>query len=223
LARFFEAGALDFARASEEYERALALAPGDARVLRESSLFAAMMGRTDTSVAAARRAVMLDPLSRAAYEMLGLVLFFARQSDQATGAFQHSLALDPHYPGSPALLGLAYYTLGKFQRARESCETQPDNWEAQECLALAYQKLGRQADAEAMLAKFKAAMGDGSAYEYAEISAQWGNSDGALGWLETALRLRDPGLAQLKVNPLFDPLRQEPRFQVIERALKFPN
>ena len=58
---------------------------------------------------------------------------------------------------------------------------------------------------------------------YAEIEAQWGNSDGALGWLEAARRLRDPGLVELKVNPLFDPLRQEPRFQAIERELKFPN
>src|SRR4029077_19460017 len=74
---------------------------------------------------------------------------------------------DPDFPGSPALLGLAYYTLGKFQSARESCESQPDDWEAQECLALAYQKLGRHADAEAMFAKLKAAMGDGWAWNYA--------------------------------------------------------
>ena len=37
------------------------------------------------------------------------------------------------------------------------------------------------------------------------------------------MRLRDPGLANLKLDPLIDPLRQEPRFQAIERALKFPD
>jgi len=36
------------------------------------------------------------------------------------------------------------------------------------------------------------------------------------------MRLRDPDLRQLK-NPLLDPLRNEPRFQAIERALRFPN
>jgi hypothetical protein len=41
--------------------------------------------------------------------------------------------------------------------------------------------------------------------------------------LETALRLRDPGLAWLKVDPLLDPLRREPRFQAVERALRFPD
>jgi hypothetical protein len=74
-----------------------------------------------------------------------------------------------------------------------------------------------------MLAKIRAATGDGSAYNYAEISAQWGNSNQALGWLETALKLRDSGLADLKVNPLLDSLRKEPRYQAIERALKFPD
>ena len=44
----------------------------------------------------------------------------------------------------------------------------------------------------------------------------------ALEWLETALRLRDPGLELLKTDPLLDPLRKEPRFQAIERELKFP-
>jgi hypothetical protein len=37
------------------------------------------------------------------------------------------------------------------------------------------------------------------------------------------LRLRDTGLAILRIDPLLDPIRQEPRFQAIERQLKFPN
>jgi TolB-like protein/Tfp pilus assembly protein PilF len=223
LAAFFQMGALDFAHASEEYEGALALAPGDARVLRDSSWFAAMMGRADRSVAAARRAVMLDPLDWRSYNRLGLALFYARQYDEAIAAFQHNLALDPDNPNASALLGFAHYNLGKFDSAREACETKPDNWEDQECLALTFRKLGRDVDAEAMLAKIRAATGDGSAYNYAEISAQWGNSNQALGWLETALKLRDSGLADLKVDPLLDPLRKEPRYQAIERALKFPD
>ena len=88
---------------------------------------------------------------------------------------------------------------------------------------LFYHKLGRHADAEAELAKLKAANGDTAAYLYATIYAQWGHRAKALEWLETALRLRDPGLVQLKADPLLDPLRQEPRFQAIERELKFPS
>jgi tetratricopeptide (TPR) repeat protein len=120
--------------------------------------------------------------------------------------------------------GFAYYVLGDFERARALCENRPDDWGYQFCLAMTYDKLGRHADAESMLAKMRAAaVGDAAAYQYATIYAQWGNRAKALEWLETAWRLRDPGLENLKTDPLLDPLRQEPRFQAIERELKFPD
>ncbi|HXQ31647.1 MAG TPA: hypothetical protein VN790_06750 [Steroidobacteraceae bacterium] len=87
---------------------------------------------------------------------------------------------------------------------------------------MAYDKLGRHADAEAVLAKLTAFFGDAPAYQDAEIYAQWGNRTKALEWLEKALQVRDPGLAMLRVDPFVDPLRNEPRFQAIERELKFP-
>jgi len=47
--------------------------------------------------------------------------------------------------------------------------------------------------------------------------------DKALKWAGPAvLQLRDPGLEHLETDPLLDPLRKQPRFQAIERALKFP-
>jgi len=58
---------------------------------------------------------------------------------------------------------------------------------------------------------------------YSEVYAQWGNVAQALDSLETAERLQDGGLAFLKTDPLLDPLRKEPRFQAIERELKFPD
>jgi hypothetical protein len=91
------------------------------------------------------------------------------------------------------------------------------------CLALVYRKLGRQADAEAMLEKFRTSVGDDSAYDFASIYAQWGDTLQALHWLEIALRQRDPGLSGLRADPELDPLRKEPRFQAIERELKFPD
>jgi hypothetical protein len=65
--------------------------------------------------------------------------------------------------------------------------------------------------------------GDTFAYQFAEIYAQWGNQGKALEWLDTAMRLRDAGLLFLRTDPLMDPLRKEPRFQAIERELKFPD
>jgi hypothetical protein len=90
-------------------------------------------------------------------------------------------------------------------------------------LAVSYDKLGRRADAEGVLSKLKATLGDASAYQYATIYAQWGDRAKAFEWLETATRLRDPGLSYLKTDPLMDPLRKEPRFQAVMRELKFPD
>ena len=55
------------------------------------------------------------------------------------------------------------------------------------------------------------------------IYAQWGDTTHALGWLDTAMRHRDPYLLRVRQGQLLDPLRNVPRFQAIQRELKFPN
>ena len=218
-----ELGTLDFTQANDAYKRALALAPGNAEVLRLNAKFAAYMGQFDAGVAAARRAVVLDPLARASHSVLGRTLYVAHRYQEAVAALAEVLSLDPEYKDTYAHRGFAYYGLGDLQSARASCETHPDYWGNQYCLAVTYHRLGRHADAEAELAKMKAVVGDTASYQYATIYAQWGDRDRALEWLETALRVRDPGLELLKTDALLDPLRKEPRFQAIERELKFPN
>jgi tetratricopeptide (TPR) repeat protein len=214
--------ALDFAQASAAYERALTLGPGNAAVLRHSGFFAVPMGHFDAGLAALRRAVVLDPLARQVHSGLGQSLYLARRYEEAVAAFADVISLEPDYKGTYGRRGLAYYGLGDLERARSSCETKPDFWVSQQCLAVIYDKLGRHGDAEAVLARLKASLDDGAAYQYATIYAQWGNRPKALEWLETALRLRDTGLEILKTDPLLDPLRKEPRFQAIERELRFP-
>jgi TolB-like protein len=220
---FISQETLNFTQASEAYERALALAPGNAQVLRLNGSFAVFMGHFDAGVAATGRAVVLDPLARESHFLLGRALYFARRYEEAVAALAEVISLDPDFKPTYGYRGLAYYGLGDLQSARTSCETKPDFWFTQQCLSVIYDKLGRHADAEAVLAKMKAANGDTPAYQYATIYAQGGNRAKALEWLETALRLRDPGLKELKTDPLMDPLRKEPRFQAIERELKFPD
>ena len=215
---------LDFAGASEEYDRAMALAPGNARVLRDYGNFAVLMGRTDAGIAAVRRATVLDPLNAWSYSDLSAALWMARRYDEALAAYQDSLALRPTDPHWLADGSMFYYALGDFEKMRTVCEgvEQADIQNYQDCLALAYHKLGRPTDAASALARFKALEDDAGAYGYAQIYAQWGDTKEALKWLETALRLRDRQLVSLKTNPLLDPLRKESRFQAVMRELKFP-
>ncbi len=166
---------------------------------------------------------MLDPLARASHTARARALYIARRYEEAVAAFAEVISLEPGFTDTYGERGFAFYGLGDLQSARASCETKPEYWASQQCLAVIYDRLGRHADAEAEVAKMKAASGDAAAYQYATIYAQWGNVPKALEWLETAMRLRDPGLVSLKTDPLLDPLRKEPRFRAIERALKFPS
>jgi TolB-like protein/Flp pilus assembly protein TadD len=213
---------LDFARAKEAYDRAKALAPGNAEVLLATSTFDGFMGDFETAISAARRAVVLDPLDRRSHSILGRTLYAARQFAEAATAHAEAIRVNPEYKAAYGERGLAFYGLGELERARASCETKRDDEDSQVCLAVVYNRLGRRADAEAELARLRAARSDGGAYDYATIYAQWGDRRQALEWLDTAMRLRDPNLESLKTDPLMDPLRQEPRFQAVMRELKFP-
>jgi len=214
---------LDFVQASEAYERARALAPGNAQVLRVSGLFAVFMGHIDLGLTVLRRAVVLDPLNPRSRNLLSQGLLYSRRYQEAAAAATEAISLDSDYQAAYGNRGLAHYGLGDLERARASCEAKPDDWVNQQCLAVTYDKLGRHAEAEAVLTKLKVSRGDAVAYQYASIYAQWGDTAKALEWLDTAIRLRDPGLEYLKTDPLIDPLRKEPRFQAIERELRFPN
>jgi hypothetical protein len=57
----------------------------------------------------------------------------------------------------------------------------------------------------------------------AGIYAQWGDRQRALDWLEKALRSRDSGPEIIRIDPLMDPLRNEPRFRAVVQALRFPD
>ena len=221
LARFFDT-TLDFAQATEAYDRARALAPGSAEVLGLSGRFAVYMGRFEAGLTALSRGVTLDPLNPRSHIGLSRALVFSGRYAEAVSAATDAISLDSEAQIAYGLRGLAYYGLGDLERARASCEAKPDFWITQWCLAVTYERLGRHAEADAVLAKYKAERGDDDAHEYATIYAQWGDMPKALEWLETATRLRDPGLVSLKTDPLMDPLRKEPRFQAVMRQLKFP-
>lgn len=223
LGEVYEYGYLDFPHAALEYARAVELSPGNARVLRAFAEFAGNMGDFDKAISAARRNVALDPFNVPGHRALGEVLTDARQYTEAVAEFDEAIRLAPDRASEVyQKRGRALYLLGKYEAAAASCEAEPDRYEAQSCLPLIYEKLGRHAEAESMLATAVAEQGDFSAYQFMEINAQWGNISKALEWLDVAVRVQDPGLEYLKIDPLLDPLRSQARFRAVERALRFP-
>ncbi len=219
-----DAGFQDYAAAAAEHERALALSPGNSRVLLISARFLAEIGRAQAAVAHAQRAVVLDPLNAGAYRLLGLVLLYTHDYAAAIAAYDRALTINPQAVQAAANRGLALAALDRLEAARQSCAMPPLDWLSRVCLAVVLHRLGLAAEAQAQLAALKASAEDefDLAYQYAQIYAQWGDAAQALAWLETAYRVRDPGLLQLRVDPLMDPLRADPRFRTILANMKFP-
>ncbi|MBV8306450.1 MAG: TIR domain-containing protein [Gammaproteobacteria bacterium] len=213
---------LDFTAATSEYERAVALAPGNARVLRDYGFFTVSMGKTEPGLAAARRAVRLDPLNFNSHFWLGNSLTAARRYHEAIRAFSDARTLAPNDTWNNGWLGVAYYLSGNLPDALKTCERAADIPELL-CAAITYDRLGQREDAEGALVKLRASQGEEGAVSYSWIYAQWGNRNRALDYLEAAVRRRNPWLQFIKTYPLADPLREEPRFQAVVRELKFPD
>ena len=221
LGTFF-ISSLDIEHANDQFSRALTLAPGNVAALRSYGDFVSYLGRGDAGIAEIRRAVVLDPLNVNTYLTLGSALRRMRRYDESLAAYREAQTLDPGRLNAHTF-GLTYYMLGNFERARSECEPKRDTWRGQLCLALVYEKLGRHSDAEAMFGKVRSRFADAGAMGYAAVYAQWGDIAQALKWLDTALRLRDTDLLEMKTDALMDPLRQEPRFQAVMRELRFPD
>ena len=217
---------LDFGCAVSEFDRALALAPGSARVQSSFARFASLLGHREAAQTAARRAVRLDPQNYYSHTRLAEVLVDARLFDEAIAVAQEAKALDPERLAAEEIVAQSYLALGRNDLARRTCESPTtaiaDDWRHW-CLALAYHALRMQAEAQAELQKLHAlGWGDARAVSYANLYSQWGDTRGALDWLATAERTRAWPLAFLKATWLLDPIRNEPEFKALERRLNFP-
>ena len=179
LAQMLAYALFDFKRALPEFEKALALEPGSARVQSAIAGFYSQLDRSERAISAARRAVSLDPQNVRTHIQLGIVLLDARQYDESLLALQHSEVLSPKSRYAELWIIDALLASGQVQSARERCESRSaplDEDNRHECLALVYHAMGQQTRAERELAQMKALDGDKSALTYASIYAQWENS-----------------------------------------------
>ncbi len=108
---------------------------------------------------------------------------------------------------------------------RKARELDPSSAHAAADLGYALARAGRTAEARAVLRELEALARERrvSAYDFAVVHAGLGETEAAVTWLEKAYAERATGVRWVKVDPIFDPLRGEPRFQVLLRSVGLPD
>jgi serine/threonine-protein kinase len=216
-------GNFNIAAASVEFSRAVELAPGDARLLRGYSYFVSRLGNQPESLRLAQKALELDPLNQDSYENWVAALFDARRYEEAVRFADETKRKSPELYDDPLLLGLCLVMLGRLREAQEQFSLgKPDRWERLTGEALLLARSGDRGGAMRKIERMQELFGDAASYQYAEIYAGLGDKDRAIAALEHAWSVRDPGLFNVRVDPLLDPLRGDPRFEAIIRKMNFP-
>jgi TolB-like protein len=188
--------------------------------------YLAMTGRLDEALAEAELAVSLDPLSAIAQEGRGFVLMVSRRYEEAIEQYRLLLEFEPSFYKAWTSRGRVYAQMGDYARAIEMYEkglqlggTIPNILAA---LGQAHALNGETDRARELLQQLhemsSSASRTGSGTSavpatcFAIVHLGLGENDRALEWLEAGMERRQMSLSALKVHPVYDPLRQEPRF-----------
>ena len=208
----------DWTTAENQFQQALRLSPNYALAHENYATFLARMGRFDESLREARRAQELDPLSLSGNTMMGIHMGLARRDEEAIPWFRRVLAMDPTFLRAHFGLGLVLVHEKKYDEAitelRKAVELSGGGAAQMGALGYAYAVANRRAEALEIVEKLK----ERSREHYvppamvATVFSGLGERDQAMIWLEKAIEERDPWLTGLKVDPMFDPLRSDPRF-----------
>ena len=212
----------DWDAANIDLAKAAALEPGSVEVFRIRSRLSWVSGDLDQAVKLAEQVAALEPLRSNSYLGLGHLLYLAGRYDEAQKELQKALDLNPQAT-------FAHYTLGKIliaerksQLALAEIEKEPGEWAKLTGQALAYHALGRGQDSTAALGALIAKYGTDGAYQIAQVYAYRGESDKSFEWLERAYKQRDPGLTDMKTDPLLKSLRHDPRYTEFLKKMHLP-
>ena len=210
----------DWGVAETSLGKAALLEPGSVIVLSYRSYLYEALGRLDEAIALTERATVLDPLRTNAF--LGDLLFYEGRYEEAKVAINKALTLNPQLEGAHTKKSMIFLAQGDAQQALREVVQEPSDWNKLTGEALVYHALGRKKDSDAALTKLAETHHDDSQYQIAEVYAYRGEADKAFEWLERAYRERDPGLNQLKVDPLLKGLHQDRRYADLLKTMRLP-
>ena len=187
-----------------EFKRAIEIDPNYATTHQWYSIFLELDGRPEEAIAEATRAQELDPLSPIIQESLASRLYFARRYDRAEQQLRRTMEIQPSFLGARETLSMVYLQTGRMD---DAIAIAPSGY--------AFARAGQIAKARAALTERK----QKDPVEAARIQFALGNRELALQSLEHAFSQHTDHLVFIKVDPVWDGLRAEPRFRALVRQV----
>lgn len=219
---------LDWATAEREYKRAIELNPNYEITHEVYSYLLLATGRLDEGIKSAQRGLEVAPLSLVLSEDLASAYYLSRRYDEALKQVQKSLEMDPSHFGEFVYLGQIYEMKGMHEEAiKELLKAPAIGGRTSGVLSLlgyAYAAAGKQAEAKKILAELNEMSKHAyvSPYDLAILYVGLGDKNRAIEELNRAYDDRAGWLIYLNVEPMFDPLRSDPRFADLVSRMKFP-
>lgn len=206
--------------AEQHFRRAIELDPSYAAGHRLYAEYLRNQGRFDEAMVEIESAQALDPLSPRHEIEEGTILYVAGRYDEAIQRFQRLLDANPNYRFAHFTIALTMVQQGRYEEALATLQELDPEGRAPDARSLAgyiYAVTGQPAEARMMLASLNDSSHvlEVSPWFSAVVHIGLGEKDRALDLLWEAYQDRMLLLQILKVEPLFDPLRSEPRFQVL--------
>jgi TolB-like protein/Flp pilus assembly protein TadD len=211
--------------AEREYQRAISLDPGHATAHHWYAIFLGDCGRLDEALEEIERAQELDPLSPIITSVSGWIYYCRREYERAIEQYQRAIGQDPDFDPAYGALALAYIQQRDIEKALSAAQTaarlssgHPSDLAV---LGMAYAHAGQHADARETLGRLNELPDNrpGRSVALALVHLALGEHEEALNWLSVACDRRDLYVLELKVNPICDPLRDDPRFDDLLRRI----
>lgn len=205
------------ARTGAEFRRGLDLCPSSVIGHAWYGTYLVSVGRGEDGLVEQRKVLDLDPISVPALFSYAQTLYTLRRYDEAIDYFRKALSLNPGFPREHAGLGLACIRKGSFTRGIAELELAQAFTKGlgrvKANLAYAYGVAGYRGKAADILNEFLSDFDPKRfpALMIAEVYIGLGDKDKAFEWLHKAIDQKDIGVF-LKADPLYDPLRTDPRF-----------
>lgn len=208
----------DWRGAEQAYARAIELDPNYTMSYVYRGILSGYMGEIDRGVTELRVAQKLEPLWAAPKACVGMLLYFGRRYDAAITELGQTLSADEGSDHARRFLGRAYLRTNQLERAMTEfarCRhpTPGSYGDMGQSLAL----LGRRTEALAELQRLErqSAAEYVPSYDLASIAASLGDMDQALELLDRAVEERSTLLGWLRLDPAFEALRSDARFEEI--------